>query len=319
MMKPTLQTVLRMQGNVAALKDGRVQVDGFELSIMNESEMKGAFRRMVRSHEFEVCEMALTTYVAAKEYGAQFTALPIFLVREFHHGAILFNRDANIEDPRQLEGMRVGVDRGYTVTTSVWARSILADEFGVDLSKITWVISSDEHVENFQLPGNVERLSDGLELREELNSGGLPCVVGFFPNDIPTSLRNIVPLFPEGLNAGIQAFVDRGHYPINHLIVVRNDILEQHPRLPSALFDAFSKSKAIYVEDLAEGRIDNPDHIDDMHLQIMKHQKDPLPYGLAPNRDLLENYLEHCMKQQILKKPTNLNNLFEPSTLDLVG
>ena len=43
---------------------------------------------MVRELEFDVSEMALTTYLAAKEHGVRFTALPIFLVRGFHHGAI---------------------------------------------------------------------------------------------------------------------------------------------------------------------------------------------------------------------------------------
>lgn len=319
MSNPLLPTVLRMQGNVAPLEDGRVSVEGFDLSILNESTMKGAFRRMVRSHEFEVSELALTTYVVAREYGARFTALPIFLVREFHHGAILFNRHAGITDPRQLEGQRVGVDRGFTVTTGVWARSILADEYGVDLSKITWVLSSDEHVENFEPPANVEYLEEGRELREELNNGALSCVIGFFPHDIPANYENIVALYPDGLQAGLDAFDARGHYPINHLMVVRNDILDAHPTLPRALFDAFSQSKSLYVDALRAGLIKNPDHIDDMHRRILDRGKDPLPYGLAPNRELLESYIESCLSQGVLKNRVALEDLFEPSTLNLVG
>lgn len=319
MSHPDLPTVLRMQGNVAPLKDGRVRVPGFDLSIIDEGATKGAFRRMVRKHEFEVSELALTTYVVAREYGAQFTALPIFLVREFHHGAILFNRDAGITDPRQLEGQRVGVDRGFTVTTGVWARSILAQENGVDLSKITWVLSSDEHVEDFRPPANAAYLEAGRELREDLNNGVFPGVIGFFPEDIPDGYDNIVPLHPDGLAAGLRAFDERGHYPINHLMVVRNDVLAANPDLPRALFDAFAESKALYVEALRKGEIDNPSHIDEMHMQIMERSKDPLPYGLAPNRELLEGYLESCVAQGVLKTPVDLDALFEPSTLDLIG
>ncbi len=44
---------------------------------------------MVRGLEFDVSEMAMTTYLAAREHGKRFTALPVFLVRAFHHGAIL--------------------------------------------------------------------------------------------------------------------------------------------------------------------------------------------------------------------------------------
>lgn len=319
MTKPSLQTVLRMQGNVAPLQDGRVKVDGFDLSILDESRMDGAFRRMVRSHEFEISELALTTYVVAREYGAEFTALPIFLVREFHHGAILFNKDAGIQDPRQLEGQRVGVDRGYTVTTSVWARSILAEEHGVDVSKITWVLSSDEHVADYQLPGNVEYLAEGLELRDELNKGALSCVVGFFTADIPDEYQNIVPLHSDGLEAGLNAYKERRHYPINHLMVVRNDVLTANPQLPQALFEAFSKSKALYVDDLVGRRLEQPSHIDDMHLRIAQLGDDPLPYGIAPNRDLLTDYLEHCHSQGVLRQSVAVEDLFHPATLDLVG
>lgn len=319
MSNPKLSTVLRMQGNVAPLEDGRIEVNGFELDIQDEAGMKGAFRRMVRAHEFEVSELALTTYVVAKEHGAQFTALPIFLVREFHHGAILFNRDAGIEHPKQLEGQRVGVDRGFTVTTGVWARSILADEFDVDLSKITWVLSSDEHVENFAPPANVEYIKPGRELRKDLDNGDLSSVIGFFPADIPAEYKNIVALYPDSLAAGLDALQSRGHYPINHLMVVRDDVLARHPDLPVALFDAFTASKNLYVDALRAGEIGDPTHIDDMHRQVLELGRDPLPYGIAPNRNLLEGYLESCLSQGVLKKRVSLEDLFEPSTLERVG
>src|ERR671938_156708 len=101
---------------------------------------------MVREEKYDVTEMAFTTYLVAKEHGARFTALPIFLVRDFHHGAIVAREPG---DPKRLEGRRVGVNRGYTVTTGVWARGVLASEYGVDLERVTWVPSGDEHVTEY--------------------------------------------------------------------------------------------------------------------------------------------------------------------------
>jgi len=40
---------------------------------------------MVREVAFDVCELAPTTYIIAKAYGAPYTALPIFFERRFHH------------------------------------------------------------------------------------------------------------------------------------------------------------------------------------------------------------------------------------------
>ena len=134
-----LKTVTRTQGNNQALKDGSVEPAGVELDFEEVPVLIDAFRRMVRGLEFDVCEMALTTYVCARAHGKRFTALPIFLVRAFHHGAIVINTDAGIRHPKDLEGQHVGVNRGYTVTPGLWARSVLQHQDGVDLSKITWV------------------------------------------------------------------------------------------------------------------------------------------------------------------------------------
>ena len=107
----------------------------FEFAFEEVDPIIAAFRRMVRGNEFDICEMAITTYICAKEHGKPMTAMPVFLVRAFHHGAILANTKAGLRTPKDLEGKKVGVNRGYTVTTGVWARGILQDEHGVDLSQ----------------------------------------------------------------------------------------------------------------------------------------------------------------------------------------
>src|SRR4051812_3884472 len=165
---------------------------------------------MVRGLEYDVCELAITTYLCAKEHGKRFTALPIFLVRGFHHGAIVARAAG---DPKELEGQRVGVNRGYTVTTGVWARGILADEYGVDLDKVTWVLSGDEHVAEYGPPANVVPLEPGKDLGEMVARGELAAAIG-------VEREGLVPLIPDAQAAGFDALRRRGHYPINHLVVV---------------------------------------------------------------------------------------------------
>src|SRR6476659_737029 len=158
---PKLTLVTRTQGNTQALKDGTVKPTTFEPEIVEVDPIIAAFRRMVRGNEFDVCEMAITTYICAKAHGKPMTAIPVFIVRAFHHGAVLVNAKAGISRPKDLEGKRVGVNRGYTVTTGVWARGILASEHGVDLDSITWVRSDDEHVAEYEPPPNVDDLPPG--------------------------------------------------------------------------------------------------------------------------------------------------------------
>lgn len=314
MAKGPLKTVTRRQGNNAALLDGRVTPLGFTLAFEEVPVLVQGFRRMVRGLEFDVCEMALTTYLCAREHGVRFTALPVFLVRDFHHGAILVNRDAGITQPKDLEGRRVGVNRGYTVTTGVWARAILAEEHGVDLDRITWVLSGDEHVAAYVPPANVVPQEAGRVMEDDLASGHLPAAIG-----VGAGAETVRPLIADARAAGLRAFETRGHYPINHLIVVRDDVLAEHPGLARALFEAFVASKAIYLDELKAGRIAAPTAIDRLHLDLIARGADPLPYGIEPNRAVLESLIGHARVQGILKRPVTVDEVFAAETRGLTG
>ena len=309
-----LTTVTRLQGNNAAIKNGSVTPRGFKLRFEEVPVLVQAFRRMVRQLEFDVCEMALTTYLCARENGVKFTALPVFIVRAFHHGAIIHNTDHPVINPKDLEGRRVGVSRGYSVTTGVWARSILQEEYGVDLSKITWVLTGDEHVEAYQAPANVVSIEAGETIEDQLESGALAAAININP-DRP----NFQSLIEDPSAASIAAYQIRGHYPINHLITVRDEVLDAHPELAVAVFDAFTESKKQYLQKLRSGMIENPDAADELHLRMIELGGDPLPYGIDPNRQILETLIAHAQTQKILTQPIEIESLFAPSTHSLTG
>lgn len=311
---PRYKTVTRTQGNNRALKDGMVKPRSFEFDFIEFPVLVDGFRRMVRQNEFDICELALTTYICAREHGKPFTAIPVFLVRDFHHGAILVNAKAGIRTPKELEGKRVGVNRGYTVTTGVWARSVLQREHGVDLSKITWVLSGDEHVTEYQPPANVVPMEKGRSMAEQLIAGDLAAAIGA-KADHP----DLVPLIPNALEAGLNGLRTRGYYPINHLIVIRNDLLAAHPGLASEVFGLFSESKKIYLEDLKAGRIEKLSASDRLHLRVMETMPDPLPYGIAPNRAMIEELIDNAMRQGIIKRHVEVDELFVPEIRQLLG
>lgn len=309
-----LKTVTRTQGNNAALKDGTVAPRSFAFDFEEVPVLIDAFRRMVRGLEYDICELAITTYVCAREHGKKFTALPIPLVRMFHHGAILVNTKAGIRTPKDLEGKRVGVNRGYTVTTGVWARSVLATEHGVDLSKITWVLSGDEHVAEYRPPANVVPIEPGKKMAEMLASGELAAAIG-----VEIDHPDVKPLIPNALEAGLAALRSRGHYPINHLVVVKDEVLAAHPEVAKDTFDAFAASKRLYVEKLKAGTIENPTKIDDLHRRVMEITGDPLPYGIEPNRAVIQELIDAALQQGIITKRVSVEELFAPSTHGLVG
>src|SRR5215813_6923241 len=285
---PKLKTVTRTQGNNQALKDGSVKGKTFEFDFLEVDPIIAAFRRMVRGNEFDICEMAITTYICAKSFGKPMTAVPVFIVRAFHHGALLVNAKAGIATPKDLEGRKVGVNRGYTVTTGVWARSILQQEHGVDLSKITWVLSGDEHVAEYRPPKNVVPIEPGKKMNEMLAAGELAAAIG-----VDVKSPEVRPLIPNALDAGLAALKRDGHYPINHTVVIKDELIAKYPDLAADVFNAFVESKRIYVERLKGGKIEKPTEVDKVHKLVMDITGDPLPHGIAPNRKVLDELIGH--------------------------
>jgi 4,5-dihydroxyphthalate decarboxylase len=117
----------------------------------------------------------------------------------------------------------------------------------------------------------------------------------------------------------LAALRQRGHYPINHLIVVKDELLDRHPNLAADIFAAFAEAKNLYLERLKAGQIAQPAAVDKLHLNVMEITGDPLPYGIAPNRQVIEELIQHLVTQRIIDRPVAVESLFAKGTLDLTG
>ncbi len=310
----TLKTALVTRGHTQPLKDGSVSPRSCALEFEEVPAIIQAFRRMVRGLEFDVSEMAITTYLCARAHGKRITALPIFPMRAFHHGAIVCNTTAGIRTPKDLEGRRVGVNRGYTVTTGLWARAILQHEYGVDLRRLTWVLSGDEHVAEWRPPPNVVPIDQGQKLEDLVVSGEIPAAIG-----IQTDSPLVAPLIPNAAEAAFAALRTRGIYPINHTVVVKDEILRAHPELGPDLFGAFTAAKRPYVQRLAEDPATEPSRDDALFRRVLEITGDPLPYGVAPNRKMLEAVVQYAAEQGIIPRAVAVEDLFPRNTLALTG
>jgi 4,5-dihydroxyphthalate decarboxylase len=308
------KTALVTYPHTQALKDGSVTPRTFAFEFEEVQPIIKAFRRMVRGLEFDISEMAITTYLTAKAYGKKFTAVPVFPMRAFHHGAILYNVKSSIRTPKDLEGRKVGVNRGYTVTTGLWARSILEHEYGVDLKKITWVLSGDEHVAEYRPPSNVVPAPEGRSLEDMLLAGEIAAA-----NGIQTESPDIKPLLPNAKEAGLAGLKAGGLYPINHTVVVKDDLLAAHPGLARDLFDAFVRAKKPYIDRLSGGDISAPTPADKTFAAVMAITGDPLPYGVGPNRREIDAVIQYSVEQGILPRAVAVEDVFAKGTLDLAG
>ena len=233
-----LRTAVGNYGHTIPLKDGTVTSKMFDMEHIEVSPVTSIFRRMVRGLEFDIAEMALSTYLCARAHGKAFTGIPIFLTRAFYHGGLVYNTRSGIKSPKDLEGRKVGL-RSYTLTPGVWTRGILQTEYGVDLDAVTWVLSGDEHVAEFVAPPNVVS-SPNNDLGEMLLSGEIDAAIGAGPVDSP----DIQPLSQEPDEADAAWHRKTGVYPISHMLVVKDAALESNHGLAQELFDVFKTAKA---------------------------------------------------------------------------
>jgi 4,5-dihydroxyphthalate decarboxylase len=291
-------------GVTAPLKAGAVDIGRRELRQIAIEPITVAMRRMVRDLEFDICEMAVTTYLCARAHGKPIIAIPVFVTRNFHHWAAFTTDRAEITTPKDLEGRRVAVNRGYTVTTGVWVRGILQTQYGVDLGRITWVPTDDEHVAEFQYPGNVDVSCRGRSAGDLLLSGDCVAAIG----DVRAQSPLIRPLIPNARAAGFEYFRTTGIYPINHTITIRNAVLAEQPGMARELFEAFMRAKIAYYAGLRDAVPSSADAGPAEILHVLGIE--PFPYGLDANRKALNAITAFALDQQILQHPWALTDLF---------
>ena len=324
--QPRLKIAIADYGHTRAVKSGATPIEGIDPDFVQVVPIIAAFRRMVRDLEFDVCEMAPTTYMIARARGAPYIALPIFLMRRFHHGGFAVRPDANIRKPKDLEGKKVGV-RAYSVTTGVWTRGIFVNEYDLDSAKVTWVVDDEEHVTTLKLPPNVIHAPPGHSLQSMMASGEIqagftgPAGVGRSGPPISNWDMNAptggeTGTYPELIANVEQVEADWYHrtriYPIHGLVVVKDDKLKTYPWLARSLMDAFVAAKQPYLDDLKRGKGDKPqDKPEDKRYQkFLALMDDPLPYGISPNRASIEALVTYALQQELIPSRPNLDEVF---------
>lgn len=307
-----LTTAIGNYGVTRQFKEAGAHGDRLTLEFVEIDPILAAVRRMARGVEFDICEMPITTYLCARAAGKPFTAIPVFLTRNFHHWALFYNAGSGIRDAGDLEGRTVGVNRGYTVTTGLWARGILQTEHGVDLDKVHWAATDEEHVAEFQAPANVDYRFRGEQMADLLLSGRVDAAIGDIRSDAP----EIRPLIADAREAGFAYYRKTGIYPVNHTVVVRDSVLEAEPQVAAELFLALNASKAAYLAHLEAG--ENLAPADQVAITLGNGVGgDPYPNGVEPNRKALEALVRFAFDQHITPVQFGVEELFAPATLDL--
>jgi 4,5-dihydroxyphthalate decarboxylase len=286
----TLHTMLGNYANVAALKGAAVHSDLVDFDFAEVKIANNLFKQVVRDAKYDLAELAIVTYLQAREYGKPYVLLPAVVVSRGQHHTVAYNAERGTLTPSDLHGKRIGV-RAYTVTTGTWVRGILARDYGVDLDKVEWITFEDPHVAEYRDPDVIKRASPGKELVQMLLDGEIDAaVVG---DKLPDPrLKRLIP----DADAAAQKWAERHRgVPINHMLVVRSDLSRSRPDVVRDVFRQFREAKR--TAGLPE-----------------QGALDPYRFGVEACRPTLEIIIDYCRQQKLISRPVSVDELFDDTT-----
>jgi len=275
-----------------ALKSGELRSDLVGFTYADIKVANTGFKPLVREQKFDLSELAIVTYLQAKTYNKPYVLMPAVVVARGQHHTIAYNPERGPLTASDLAGKRVGV-RAYTVTTGVWVRGILKEQYGVDLGKVKWVTFEDPHLAEYTDPAFVERAPAGKNIAQMLLDGELDAaIVG---DKLPDPrLKHLIP----DHEAASKAWAGKHGYTINHLMVIRTELSRTRPDLVREVFRLLKESH-------------------DAAVRAGDKNAATLQFGLEPNRRSLETIIDLTFDQKLISRRFSVDELFDETTRGL--
>ena len=289
-----LKTLLGDHATTLALKRGEIKSASVALDIADIPQAHVAFKRVVRDLEFDVAELAIVTYLMARAHGKPYTLLPVVVLSRFQHPFLVYNATRGELRPQDLKGRRVGI-RSYSVTTTMWLRGILANDYGLDINSVRWVTSEEAHVAEFKDPPTVERAPAGRDLLSMLYDGELDAIV---LGDKTLKDPRLKRLIPDPEKAAQDWHARNRAIQINHMMVVRNSVSKSNPDAVREVYRLLREAKRLALPP-APGELDMT------------------PIGLEANRRNLEIAIEYVYQQRLIPKRYTVDEIFDDITRKL--
>lgn len=295
------------------LIDGTVAPDGIDLTVLTGPGSRERHWRMARNSEYDICEFNACAYFMARDRGVRWNALPVFLHRRFRHGFAFVNTSKAIAKPADLIGRRVG-GTNFQPAGSIWLRGILEEFYGVQHKQMIWVTERPEDVEFAPAPGlKIEMIPPDKSLDDMLAAGELDAMISpTFPKPFLRGDKRVARLFANYKEIEIDYFRRTGIFPIMHVTVIRQEILDKHPWAAASLLRAFEKAKQIAYE-----RVRNPRVVPLAWFSTAWEEqneilgRDPWTYGLGlANRKNLATVIHYTHQQGLIGREIPVAELF---------
>jgi 4,5-dihydroxyphthalate decarboxylase len=309
-----------------ALADGSVRPEGIELNYLNPF-VEETFFRMARFREFDAAEMSLSSYcVSLMRDQPAFVAIPVFPSRFFRHSCIFVSAKSAIREPKDLAGKMVGVPE-YQMTAPVWIRGILQDEYGVDPASPEYRTGGEEEPGRYEklrldLPAKfkVKPIGSGQTLAQMIADGEIDAMhTARTPSTFHTRPGTVTRLFEDYVEVEKAYYRKTKIFPIMHTIVIRRELYDANRWIAQSLYKAFAQAQRRTYRNLLTTMANTSmlpwqvAHVEEARREL---GEDWWPYGVVPNRHVLDTFLRYHHEQGLSKRRLSVEELFAPETLE---
>ena len=290
----TLDANIMEYVNTKALRSGEIKSDLVKIEFTGPKIANQGFKPMIREAKFHISELAVVSFLQAREAGKPLVLVPAPILARFQHHCISYNTRNGEMKPKDVEGKVVGL-RGYSQTTALWVRGILKHEYGVDLSKIRWTSYDPPHPAEVKDPDFVIKFEpDGRTVEQMLIDGVFDVAI------IGTEIKGepkVKTLIPDPQAAALDWFRRKGVVPVNHYLVVGADLSRDRPDVVREVYRMIGESKKA-----------NP---------LIAGGVDLLPMGFEANRKTIAQIIEFALEQGLITRRFTVEELFDPVTIKL--
>lgn len=305
---------------LAPLFDGTVQIEDVDLTI-HKVEPQERHARMAHDLEFDVCEYSSINYMSGFHGGLAFTAIPVFPWRIFRHRDIWVSVESDIQEPGDLNHKRIGL-QSWANSAALWQRGALSQDFGFEPESVDWVANIPE--EQAYTPPDWLRLRqkpkgttlEGLLLAGEIDAMMVPWPSRWRPED----MEHVRRLFPDYVAAEQAYYGQHSTFPIMHIVVIQNRVLDAHPGIAQRVYDGLARAMDQWVQQHRDANTESPVWPGlSWYEQEDRLGLNPWPSGLFWNQPTLQTAMGYALNQGILAQPLGVEEIFSRDGKPLVA
>ena len=312
MAKLALTVVVKDYDHLAPLAAGDVVAEDIDLTL--DRDTAGALDRTVSDPSIMAGELSFARHLARlSSDDRSWVGLPLFVTRVFRHRSFFIRRDSDIRGLQDLVGKRVGTNE-WPATGNTWSRAVLR-EAGIAIDSIQWLVGyiagASAGRPQGDLPAYVQDATGGdKSLTQMLLDGELDALMSQAPKEFYEPNSPIVRLFKDFRTAEQQYYQRTGIFPAHHIVGVRQELYEREPWVLRSLFDAFDASKKRSQANRVKLSDTSPWIQADLEDARSLMGADWSPYGVEPNRKMIQTLCDELQAQGLLANSVDGNDVF---------